>query len=107
MYQQIHLPAEAVKQLENIYDQTDLKRLDRELERLQDRNTAAQAYQQLKSLLKDDDGNWKMLYCQLESARRVFDKYQKKQIPETVYIDTMKCFTRFLYECEKAWTDVF
>ena len=101
MYQQIHLPAEAVKQLENIYDQTDLKRLDRELERLQDRNTAAQAYQQLKSLLKDDDGNWKMLYCQLESARRVFDKYQKKQIPETVYIDTMKCFTRFLYECEK------
>lgn len=107
LYQQIHLQAEAVDQLERIYDQTDLRRLDQELERLQDKNTAAGAYRQLKSLLKDDDGNWKMLYCQLESARRVYDKYRKKQIPHDVYIDTMKCFPRFLDECKKKHGQMF
>lgn len=39
-----------------------------------------------------------MLYCQLESARRVYEKYQVMGIGEKIFFDTMKCFPRFMDE---------
>lgn len=69
------------------------------LTHLMNREKAAQTYRELKVVLGEDEGNWKMLGCQLECARRLFDRYQEKQIPLEIYVATMKCFTRFLNEC--------
>lgn len=52
-------------------------------------------------MMRRDPDHWKMLYCQLECARRLYDKYQERHIPDQVFADTMKCYTRFLGECEK------
>lgn len=52
-------------------------------------------------LPEGDPDHLKMLYCQLECARRLYDKYQERHIPDQVFADTMKCYTRFLGECEK------
>lgn len=101
LYSLIDLPAEMLQKLNRISEKIDLKQMDGYLEPLLDRKTAHQAYRQLRSLLEEDPDNMKMLYCQLECARRVFDRYQEKHIARTVYIDTMKCFTRFAEECKK------
>ena len=68
---------------------------------LMDIRLAANAYPALKMQFQDDSDNWKMLYCQLECARRTYSKYQEKNIPDKIYIDTMKCFSRFIKECKK------
>lgn len=99
LYQVIDLQPEMVESLQKIGPQVDLGELEPCLEQLTDRRTAKQAYQDLVSRLGEDEGSMKMLYCQLECARRVFATYQEKRIAKSVYVDTMKCFTRFIKEC--------
>ena len=100
IYDLIDLQPEIIKKLEAIDGQIDLEQIDIYLERMLDIKTAEQAYRQLKDLLQNDEDHLKMLYCQLECARRIFDKYQEKQIAGTVYADTMRCFARFIDECK-------
>lgn len=101
LYYLIGLQAEMIQKLRAVSEKIDLKQIDLYLEQLMDMKTAVQSYRYLKELFEEDKDNMKMLYCQLECARRIFDKYQEKNIPKTVYIDTMKCFTRFIEECKK------
>lgn len=101
IYDLIDLQAEMVHKLEAIRREIDIGQIDGYLEKMMDGKTAAQSYKELAALLADDQDHLKMLYCQLECARRVFDRYQEKHIPKTVYIDTMRCFTRFIDECKK------
>lgn len=101
LYQLIDLQPEMRERLQSVGKEVDLKQVAPYLEQLTDMKAAAQAYEALKSFLQEDIGHMKMLYCQLQSACRVFEKYKEKHIEESVYIDTMKCFTRFIGECEK------
>lgn len=101
LYDLIGLPSEIEQKLKSISEETDLKQIDSYLEQLMDRKTAAGSYEYLNALFEDDKDHMKMLYCQLECARRIFDKYQEKNISKAVYTDTMKCFTRFIAECKK------
>lgn len=101
LYALIELQPEAVQKLEQIGGDIDLSQIDLYLEQLTDISTAAQSYKELKAFLGEDEGNFKMLFCQLECARRIFDRYQEKHISESIYVDTMKCFTRFIEESNK------
>lgn len=101
LYYLLDLQPEIIEKLELISKKVDLRKIDLYLEQLMDIKTAPQSYEYLKTLFQEDKDNLKMLYCQLECARRVFVKYQEKNIPKTIYADTMKCFTRFLAECKK------
>lgn len=101
LYHLIELQPEIVQRLQRIGEEVDLKRMDSELTRLTDRETASQAYRDMQPLLGDDTDHMKMLYCQLEGARRIHERYLEKRIAEDIYIDTMKCFTRFIGECGK------
>lgn len=101
LYQLIGLQTEIIRKLESIREETDLRPIRSEMERLMKIKTAKQAYQDLKAFFQEDTDNWKMLYCQLECARRTFEQYQQKRIAKAVYIDTMKCFPRFLEECQR------
>lgn len=101
LYTCIQLQPEIVRQLNQIGRSLDPEVLEPYLKRLSDRKTAAQAYRDLKELLKEDPGHMQMLYCHLECARRAWDGYEAKHIPRTIYVDTMKCFTRFIDECGK------
>ncbi len=101
LYGLIDLQSEIVQKLKSIGEEIDLKQIDLYLEQLMDRKTAASSYEYLNALFEEDKDNMKMLYCQLECARRIFDIYQEKHISKAVYTDTMKCFTRFIKECKK------
>lgn len=101
LYRLIDLQPEIVQKLKVIGARVDLDYLNLYLERLMDMETAPQAYQYLNSYFEGDRDHLKMLYCQLECARRSAVKYREKCISETVFVDTMKCFSRFIGECEK------
>lgn len=101
LYDLIDLQTEMIQKLKLVGEKIDLKQIDFYLKQLMDRETAVESYRHLKTLLEEDKDNMKMLYCQLECARRVFDQYQKKHIKDTIYRDTMKCFSRFIEECKK------
>ena len=77
LYYLIGLQTEIIQKLKLVSEKIDLKQIDFYLEQLIDMKTAVQSYRHLKTLLEEDKDNIKMLYCQLECARRVFDKYQK------------------------------
>lgn len=101
LYDWINLQPEIIQRLEIIGKKLVPGQIEPYLERLQNRETAAAACKELRRLFREDEDNLKMLYCHLECARRIFNRYQEKKIPRTVYIDTMKCFPRFIAECEK------
>lgn len=101
LYDLIELPPDVVGCLQAAGDEVDPEQVAPYLERMTDRQTAAEAYKDLVSLLAEDTDQWKMLYCQLECARRLSERYRQRGIEGTVYADTMKCFTRFLKECGK------
>lgn len=101
LYQMIRLQAEMAGRLRPVGEEIDMEEAEPYLVRMLDQETASEAYRELDALLTEDDGHMKMLYCQLECARRTWDRYRQKGIPEAVYTDTMKCFTRFLAECGK------
>ncbi len=101
LYKLIQLQPEIVKKLEVIGSQIDFDKIDHDLNQMLDSDSAKQAYDCLEFMLKGDTDHLKMLYCQLECACRIYERYVKKNIPETIYIDTMKCFTRFIEECKK------
>ena len=101
LYRWIDLQPGIIQKLERIRKELDPGQIEPYLEQLQKRETAATAYKELKSLFREDTDNLKMLYCHLECAQRIFNRYQEKKIPQAVFIDTMKCFPRFLAECER------
>ncbi len=99
LYRLIGLEPEMVMILERTGSELDVGPISVLLERLTDRDTAQEAYEELCSCLSEDENHIKMLYCQLECARRTAAKYREKQIPMEIFTDTMKCFSRFLEEC--------
>lgn len=100
MFRILDLQPEMIQRLDGVQKELDLAKLEVYLKRLQDRKTAALANKQLQALFWEEEDHLKLLYCHLECARRVFDKYQEKHIPQTIYQDTMRCFPRFLRECK-------
>lgn len=101
LYYLTGLQAEIICRLHSVCEEVDFGQAAPYMERLMDRRTAAEAYKELKTFLADDVDNMKMLYCQLECARRAFEQYRQKGITEKIYADTMKCFSRFLDECRQ------
>lgn len=101
LYELIGLQPEIIQKLNAAGEQMDFTQLDFHLEQLMNMKTAASSYKYLNSIWKEDTDQIKMLYCQLECARRVYARYLSQHIPKTIYIDTMKCFVRFIEECGK------
>ena len=101
LYRLIGLQPEIVERLKPFHNGSDRMRLGPYLERLTMPETAQEAYLSLKEVLGEDPDGLAMLYCQLEAARQVYRRYQEKGIPERIFVDTMRCFPRFIAECEK------
>lgn len=101
LYRQIGLQTDVIETLRRVSRELDWSQAAPYLEQLLERTSAPSAYQRLNAFLSDDPGHFKLLCCYLECARRAYKGYQDRHIPDMVYIDTMKCFPRFLGECER------
>jgi len=101
LYNLIQLQPEIIQKLKLMDSHMDMKAVENELNQMVDRKSSWEAYQRLKTIFQEDEEHLRMLYCQLECACRIYEKYVEKNIPVNIYIDTMKCFTRFMEECKK------
>lgn len=99
LYEQLGLPAPAIEQLERVKKTFDTKQMQESVERLTAASTAREAYLQLRENLQEDEDSWKMLLCQLEAAELCRENYQRQEIGEEIFVDTMRCFSRFIREC--------
>ena len=98
-YEQFGLPAPAIEQLERVKKTFDTKQMQESIERLTAASTAKEAYLQLREKLQEDEDGWKMLLCQLEAVELCRENYRKQGIGEEIFVDTMRCFSRFIREC--------
>lgn len=55
----------------------------------------------LHLLLGEDPDNVKLLACLLKASADLYEVYKEKGIGDKIYIDTMKCYTRFIDETRK------
>lgn len=74
-----------------------------ELRSLTDIRTAHYGYTRLKQLLGKDDNGLKMFACMLNAATITYENYRRIGIDEQIFIDTMRCFTRFAEEHKSSY----
>lgn len=79
------------------------KELQPYISMLNSRDTWDEGEERLKEVLGEDSQGIKMLTVMLHCGELAHEKYVKKGIDETIYEDTMKCFTRFLNEHKKNY----
>lgn len=102
---QIHLPSQVICQTGEMMERLPANVLEPSVCGLTDRVRWRESYAQLKTLLepyKDKDGIG-MLACMLWAASWSWERYKAAGIPESVFIDTMKCFTRFVHEHKASY----
>ena len=102
----IELQPEMVKKLEKTVCEVETVSLEGLFQQLLERETAEDAYHRLLDALGEDKDGVKMLYCQLLCACHTLEKYREIGIPDKVFVDTMKCFSRFIGECLEKTGDL-
>ena len=107
LYQMIEIPAPIADKLMQCESGFPLEAAEPYLRMLMGWETAKEGYESLKTYLQEDEGSIKMLFCQLECARRCHAEYRARGISDRVYADTMKCFQRYLHECKKKTGEMY
>lgn len=97
----IQLQEEITGKVFEIAEHMDFVLLEAQMNQLMDRKTAPKAYADLKEYFHEDEDNLNLLVCNLTCAVRIYEKYQEKNISDEIFFDTMKCFTRFIWECKE------
>lgn len=97
----INLPEELQKEV-IAYSQTNaFVRIHPFANELKNMETETSAREKLTQSLGEDPRKIKMLTCMLVCALELYPWYQEKGISETIFFDTMRCFTRFAKECKQ------
>lgn len=99
LYQIIGLQPQMIEKLDAAAPSMNMEILEDYLVRLMNWETTEDTYDELEKMFADDPEHIKMLWCQMECARRCYDIYQEKKIPDQIFVDTMGCFQRFNEEC--------
>lgn len=97
----IDLQTEMKKKVMAYYQTDDFTRVHPFTGGLKNMETEAAARKKLMQLLGEDPQKIKMLTCMLVCALELYPWYQEKGINETIFFDTMRCFTRFIEECRQ------
>lgn len=82
-------------------DNFDFNTIDKQLKNFLIYEKMNEAWLELQSILGDDKDNIKILTCMLKASADAYEIYKAKGISDNVYIDTMKCYTRFFNETHK------
>lgn len=97
----IQLQPEIIQKVNEFLNEFDISTIQKELNGFLKEETAYNTYEILnKRFIKCKD-NTPILSCYLLACLNVYDSYQKQKIDTAIFIDTMKCFTRFINECKE------
>lgn len=100
--EKIELQPEVKTEVDKFNSTFDFETISDDLEKLKNMNTEKEARIHLDKFFSDDPNHFKILTCMLLCAVDTYKIYQEKGIDEKIYIDTMKCFTRFISECKES-----
>ena len=92
----IELPAELTDRVLTLDRDFDQATIANETHKLLRRATWEQAIKNIQETLGDDPAGVKILACLLRCACQTHQTYREKGIPETIFVDTMKFFSRFV-----------
>ena len=94
----IGLPKDVIKLLSAIDVDISNKKISENIFLLTHPEKSMEARTALKEMLPQDEKGFKILFCMLVAADATYEEYKKFGISEKIFIDTMKCFTRFVNE---------
>lgn len=93
----INMPKEVINILNKININNDQYKL------LVNKDKAFKANEELLLNLKDDNLGFKILKAHLLAALLTYQNYQKENIRDEIYFETMSCFTRFVNEYKESF----
>lgn len=99
----IELPDEMSGAVLAFSDEYDFGQVQNSMRRLFFRKTWESGLSELKSTLGQDEHGVKVLTCMLLCALWTAENYKRLGIGEAIYIDTMKCFSRFVCEHKESY----
>ena len=102
LYKLLDFPAEVVERLEQVELGEDEETL-RDIHLLADPEKWQGARTRLKEKYAPDEDGMKILACMMRAMQDSYVLYIEEKIPEQIFADTMKCFTRFLKEHEVSF----
>ena len=101
LYRKINLQPEIINKIECFLKTYDISQIDNQLNGFLKEESAYFTYEKLNEFFKDEKDNTAILTCYLLTCLKVYEEYKKEGISEDIFIDTMKCFTRFIDECKE------
>ena len=100
--EKIELQSEIKVEVDKFIEHFNFDTIREDLAKLKNMKTEKEARTHLDHLFSDDPNHIKILACMLLCAVDTYQIYEEKGIEEQIYIDTMKCFTRFISECKES-----
>ena len=97
----INLGTEIKSRVLEFADNFDFNTVDKQLKDFLIYEKMNDAQLELQTILGKDEDNIKILTCMLKASADAYEIYKTKGISDNVYIDTMKCYTRFINETHK------
>lgn len=98
----ISLQKEVADKVRAFDKQFDYSKIDSSIKKLFSRSSWDDGRKEIKSLIGCDEDGMKILTCMLHCSAIAYEMYQAKGIDEKIFVDTMKCFTRFINECKDS-----
>lgn len=102
LYRLLEFPAEIVERLGQVHLEED-EETKRDIHLLVDPENWQEARARLKKKYAPDPDGMKILACMMRAMQDSHALYIEEKIPEKIFTDTMKCFTRFLKEHEVSF----
>ena len=97
----INLPKEIIIDVNRKFEEIDTTKYQLIIDELISKDASITTYEKLKDSFEDDYKNIGILTIELIAMLKTYENYQKLNIDKSIFIDTMKCFKRFLLESKK------
>lgn len=97
----INLQTEIKSRVLEFADNFDFTKVDKQLKDFLIYEKMNEARLELQAILGEDEDNIKILTCMLKASADIYGIYKTKGISDIIYLDTMKCYTRFINETYK------
>lgn len=92
----IDIPKKVKEHISHIISTLHFEDIREELEGLKHIDKWKESHERISEHLGEDESGMKILTCQLYCVCDTYAAYQELNIPDKIFIDTMKFFTRFL-----------
>lgn len=103
LYEEIGMPDEAAEALNRTETGISEEATEKLIDGLCGRQTFTVAAAKLKEVFRDDENGFKKLKLMLTAALKSRRLYESAGIGGDVFLDTMKCFSRFVREHREAY----